>query len=282
LLFHFLQPAKANASLGCIDAMIALTTGGLMLLNGVMGMQAANQANQNANGLLGNMDGMGSYPNAAGTSPTPNRNTASLGASGLGQTIKIDPSLLHSGTANDIMGQMEKKFGISRDAFANSVANGEDPRNLFGSAPKNPLSNDDMNKATNSAKGMSEADKANALAATALANAQKELAKKIDASEAQFAVNLGSGSGKGLSAFSLHKPDSELAELETPPTVENLNVSPEVQAALAAKDADDRINGITELSIFQVVHNKYRERYIKMFGFDLNGLPKGVNNADGL
>jgi hypothetical protein len=78
--------------------------------------------------------------------------------------------------------------------------------------------------------------------------------------------------------------ESELESLEQPASEgqENLSVSPDVQAALAAKELKDRQNGITDLTIFQVVHAKYRERSKMIFGYDPDGIPKGVSNANGL
>ncbi len=203
-LMHFFQPPQAHAAAGCLDAMIALATGGLMMLQGLMSLNAANQAGQNASNSYANAAGMGSYPGSIGTSPTPESLNGKGGSSELGaggrssELVKIDPSLLRTGKANDIMGQFENKFGISRDSFAKSVMAGEDPRRIFGSAPRNALSNDDMNKATSAAKGMSEADKANALAGTGLAEAQKEMAGKLG--QEQYLVSQGGGGSTGLAS----------------------------------------------------------------------------------
>ncbi len=289
MLFDFLRPAPAQAAIGgCIDAMLALATGGLMLLNGVMGMKAANKSGQMADSSLGNMGNMSSY-DVAGTSPTPERTAASLGAAGLsGNSIKMDPSLLRTGLANDIMGQFENKFGLGRDEFAKSVIAGEDPRKLLNSAPKNALSNEDMNKATIGAKAMTDAEKANALSGSALSNAEKELAARLGlgAGDSAFAVNMG-GSGGSFKALSSKKKDEELEEMEGAQAVtvageESLVVSPEVQTALHAKALDERRNGITDLTLFQVVHNKYREKSKAIFGFDPDSMPRGVANTDGL
>ncbi len=287
LLFDFLAPLHASASLGCIDAMLSMATGGLMLLQGFLGMQAANQASQNAENSNANMGNMNSNSLNSATAPTPETNgtigSSSIGSSGRSSIqVQIDPALLRTGRANDIMAQLENKFGIPRDQFANSVANGEDPRKLFGSAPSNSLSNDDMNKATAAANKMSASEKANAMAGTAFAAAQAELAGKIGAGgDSQFAMN--NAAGRVPSASSGRKTDSELESiLDTPAASDDPKVSPEVQSALAAKALEDRKNGITELSIFQVVHDKYRQVSKIIFGYDPDRLPKGVTNADGM
>jgi|GEM_PF-3973720 len=293
-LLEFFQPPKAVAGVsGCLDAMIALATGGLMMLQGLMSLNAANQAGQNADNSYANAAGMSSYPGATGTSPTPDSlNGGGPGSSKLGEgsksgeLVKIDPSLLRTGKANDIMGQFENKFGIGRDQFAKSVLAGEDPRRILGTAPRNALSNDDMNKATNAAKGMSDADKANALAASGLADAQKEMAGKLG--DSQYEVKVAGGSGGaalgGLGRTPAKSEDLDALDALNKADAQGLALSPEVKAALEQKAANDRVVNVNDLSLFQVVHNKYREKSKMIFGYDPDpsGTLKGVGNADGM
>lgn len=288
LLAFFQPPQEAQAAGGCIDAMIALATGGLMMLQGLMSLNAANQAGQNAGAAYGNADNMGSYPGANGTSPTPGsenngKGKADLGGTGKsGELVKIDPALLHTGKANDIMGQFEQKFGMNRDDFAKSVLNGEDPRKLLSNAPRNALSNADMNKATQAAKAMSDSEKAAALAGTGLSDAQKELLARLNgAGSPENEIKTGGASGALSRMTASKKADEELDELKDAAKSE-LAVSPELQAALDAKEKSDRANGITDQTIFQVVHAKYREKAKMIFGYDPDGIPKGVGDANGL
>jgi hypothetical protein len=180
------------------------------------------------------------------------------------------------------MTQLENKFGIPRNQFANAVASGEDPRKLFGSAPENPLSNEDMNKATSGAKSMTDAEIAKALAGTELTAAQAELAAKFGtgAGESQFAVNPGGARGP---ASSRKKDTSDLEQLiDASPVEEAVPLSPELQSALQAKALEDRRNGITDLTIFQVVHLKYQEkcRYFPSYG--PTHAEKGAPDAEGI
>lgn len=267
----FLRPTPADAAIGaCLDAMIALATGGLMLVNGMLALQAANQSGQMAANGFNNAATMGSAtaPTPAGGNGPENSKLGSTGTS----SVRLDPALLRTGTANSIMGQFEKKFGIPRDQFAQAVLDGQDPRKLLGAAPLNPLSNTDMNTATNGAKGMSAADKEKALAGTELSAAQKELAGKLDD---KYAIN-GAGGGTGSNASSFRKP-ANLGE-DAPPADEGgkpsdvaMAISPDVKDALAAKELEDRRNGITDLTIFEVVHAKYREKSKMIFGYDPDG-----------
>lgn len=277
-LLHFFQPPKAHAMSGCLDAMIALATGGLMLLQGIMSLNAANQAGKNADTAFGNSTNMGSF----GTSPTPDSKAkTNIGQGGRsGDIVKIDPSLLRTGKANDIMGQFEDKFGMSREAFANALANGEDPRKLLGNAPRNALSNADMNKATDAAKGMSDEDKAKAMAE--LSDTQKEMSAKLGINE----MSLAAGSSVRAPSSS-KKPDEELDSLgldgaTAGADAQALGVSPEVQAALDQRASRERAANIGELTLFQIVHTKYREKSKIIFGYDPDGQLKGVGNANGL
>lgn len=279
-LLELFQPQKAVADMsGCLDAGIALATGGLMLLNGMLGLAAASQSSQMANTTGANASGMDTIGNSVGTSPTPDStSTASLGNStGSSNPIKLDPALLRTGKANDIMNQFENQFGIPRDQFANGVIGGQDPRNMLNSAPQNALSNDDMNKALRGAKAMSDSEKAAALANSPIGAAQRELASKMGAGDAQYEVKMAGAStaGSGLAAFGAKK-DSEPDAADLSATEAAVpGVSPEVQAALAAKEIADRQAGLTEQTIFEVVHAKYREKSKMIFGFNPDGLPKG-------
>lgn len=296
-----LLPAKAEALAGssCLDAMLALTTGGLMLINGIMGMRAADQSGQMASQMLGNMGGMGSLGDVGlgtggnldglgggGSGSTSGssqeRSPASVGNGAvLSDTVRLDPALLRTGTANDIMTRFESQFGIGRDAFAKAVMGGEDPRRILSSAPQNPLNAEDINKATEGAKAMSPEERAAAMAGTEMSKVNKELtAMAAGAEEPSFAVSPGAGSR--VAASTSRKTGLEDLDFEEPAQEErSLSLSPGVQAALAAREGEDRRNGYTELSLFQLVHSKYREKSAMIFGFGSGAAPKGGGKSHG-
>lgn len=285
VLLHLFIPARARAA-GCLDAMLALGTGGLMLLNGMMGLAAAQQAAQNGAAAMDNAGSMASYP-GGGTSPTPDATKTDSakfgGISSNGSQIKLDPALLRTGTANDIMGKFENQFGIGRDSFAHDVLDGQDPRKLLGSAPKNPLSAADMNKAIIAAQNMSAEDKTKALAATPLPAAQSELAAQVESGAGTRGP--ASGSGKPSKSEELDPLDAldAAASAKAGTEVPGLGLSPEVKAALAARRAEEAKKLDENMSIFQIVHRRYREKAKFIFGYDPdNGGPlKGVGDANG-
>ena len=79
------------------------------------------------------------------------------------------------------------------------------------------------------------------------------------------------------------KAPAEETELETiaASNPEAMPLSPEVQNAIAAKEHEDRLNGLTSLTIFEVVHQKYREMSKIIFGYDPDGGAVGGHNAKG-
>jgi hypothetical protein len=281
MLWDFLRPAPARAT-GCLDGALALATGGLMMLNGMLGLAAASQAGQNGQVAASNAGNLGSADFANGTAPSPDGaggpGTASLGGvSGSGTQIQLDPALLRTGTANNIMGQFENKFGIARDAFAQDVLGGQDPRRLLASAPRNPLSVADMNQAMQAAKNMSDADKEKALAGTDLSAAQRELAAQ--------AGGAGTRAPAAKPDAPFHDGELEPVAAEEKPKAEApldpVGVSADVQAALLAKQLDASKKSEFDYGLFERVHAKYRQKAKAIFGYDPDGTMKGVGNADG-
>lgn len=262
----FLAPfmtQKVQAS-GCADAMMAMATGGLMMAMGLMGMMAAKNASKNA-GI--------SKTNAANLASTGSSNLNGVGSS---QGIKIDPALLRNGQANAVMTDFEKKFGIPRDDFAKAINSGADPRDLLSKAPRNAMSEADMNKAMHSGDLLSSAQKSAAM--NGLAGVQKDLLAKLDDTYSSGGGGGGYRSPSSLksSLASAVEPVAEAAKPEENPTA--MPLSDDLKAALAAKEQQDRLEGLTGLSIFQVVHNKYQEKLNMIYG---QGSSSGVANDQG-
>lgn len=289
-LFQLFQPTRAKAN-GCADALLALATGGVMLISGMLGMQAANKQGQNSTIAMGNSTGMDTLGGFDGsTSPTGSsaNNSGTTGShlgagNGNGGGIKLDPALLRTGTANDIMGQFEHKFGIARDSFAQNVISGEDPRKLLATAPANPLSVSDMNKAINLAQNMTPEQKAAAQSAT-LNQAQAEMMAKLGPD--------GGGGGTAARAPAGRydfNPDENLVSIGSSTATDTSNtplsdisVSPEVQAALLARQLDESKVDAEKLTLFERVHLKYRDKTKMIFGYDPSGPLKGVGNENGM
>lgn len=278
MIWEMLRPQKVEAAAGCADAMMALAQGGMQLLQGLMGLMAAQQAGNNANQAADNAAGLDTL-----NSGVTGIKSTKLGSGNSGTSqIKIDPNLLREGKANAVMTAFEKHFGIPRDEFANSVANGVDPRQLAMNAPKNALTADSLNMGMSAAKNMSQAEKDAAMKAAGLAELQAQLAAK--AAEAGGELNASGGSKKSAGKSELD--DIPELNLDAAKTVEadrapaaDAGLSPELQAVLAQKETESQREGST---IFQVVHRKYQEKLRMIYGFDARGKSvAGVANADG-
>ena len=264
-LFSLFQPTPIYAAsvTPCLDAAIAMAKGGLMLLQGMMGLQAAMQAGNNAKVANANQQNMAGVGRGVLSGNSNN-------------DVKIDPALLRNGTADSVMGQFEKKFGIGRDAFASAVQGGQDPRSILTKAPLNAISTSDMNKAIGDAQNLSEEEKKTAMAESDLEKIQRELAASL---------NGGAGGTPKKFMASDYKPSAaELDSLTLPEPAAapalDANVSPEIQAALAAREMDLQKEGITNSSLFQIVHKKYEER-IKMIYGGVMPSSRGIANTNG-
>lgn len=318
LMIQFFRPQRAEAG-GCADAALAMATGGLMLLTGMMGMMGAKQAAKNADTSYNNAGGLGNYGSlgtsgvdsgTSGSSLNPNASGASGGngtgngvgtgigsgsdgsniagakignGSGAGQQpgIKVDPALLRNGKADVVMSKFEKQFGLDRDDFANAVAGGEDPRELLANAPKNAMSMADMNKATGAANNMSDSEKQSALAASELADIQKEFAanSKLGSDDNAYAAGgkAPASSPRKLSSETLDDLGLESTDVLGAASLVDPAVSPAIRDALQRREEELSKKSHVDTSLFEVVHRKYKEKYPMISGA---GIKAGVGNAD--
>lgn len=296
LLVKLFRAPTVNAS-GCIDAALALATGGLMLLQGMMAMASAKQAAANADTSYSNAGTLGAIDQTGGTmSGVPG--SGAPGESKLGDskltgasatngksTISLDPAMLRNGKADVVMSRFEKQFGLDRDQFANDIASGKDPRELLANAPKNALSVADLNKATSAARGMSDAEKQDALSASELAEIQKEMAANAGFGLEDTSYNsAGKGSGASrkiasLSSDALDDLGGDAMGGVVSAGLEDSSVSPEIKAALAQREEDLAKKSHFDTSLFEVVHRKYREKAKMISGAGIKAV--GVVHAVG-
>jgi hypothetical protein len=158
------------------------------------------------------------------------------------------------------------------------VTNGTDPRAILAAAPKSPISSADMGKAMTAAAQMKPEDKA------ALAAAMGVGAGTL--SDEQYAINYGAGgaskssSKKSSSSFDDLMPLADpLATDQAPVAMANSEVSPEITAALARQEQEARLANIHNQTIFQMVHAKYKEKYLMIYGANTNSAPGGAGGA---
>lgn len=250
--------------------------GAMQIAQGLLGLMAAaaGQQKQNTGNYRGsNLDN--SWDNSAyqstignGTSPTPGSETSGSSTGDVGSnanTIQLSPEDLRSGQLGAALSGIEKTFGIPRDDFVKALQNGVDPKTILANAPKNAQSADTL--------GRIEAGLANSGPTSELA---KLMAGSIDTSGSS--ANLASVGGAGTESTTASRApasktttsndeDVTLDDLNTNP---NVNLSPEVKAALAAKaarmQAEKEMKEMHGWSIFQLVHNRYKKLEPMLYG----------------
>jgi hypothetical protein len=240
MLFDLFRPQKAEAMAGCNDAMLAMAQGAMQMLSGLAGLAAAAMAGGNSAQSGTNAANLGEVPSTpAVTAVGP---TGLSNGTGNTTPIQIDPALLRDGKGAAITAEFEKNFGIPAESFANGLLNGADPRAMLMSAPKNAFTADELNQAFSAAKSMSADQKAAALAG--LSDLQKDMAAKVDQAAAEGTEIAAGGKSASRSPSSSSGELDDLSDLmganQAPaapaPGVNTSELSPELQAALAARD----------------------------------------------
>ena len=156
-------------------------------------------------------------------------------------------------------------------------------RSLLATAPKNPISVGNLNKAITSAQSLSSEDKARASSAL-LAAAQKEMSDKLGAGTLADA-DAGARGPAGKNGSKANQ-DEELLQLGVaPPVAADTNklddLSPEIKEALLAKQAADVKSSAATMNLFQRVHIKYLDKTKMILGYDPKSGWKGVGNENG-
>lgn len=243
-----------------------IISGVLAIMQGIMGLNGAKELGKAAGAAGMNLGNLGS------NGPT----TTKLGNGSGSSTFSVDPAALRSGKVGEIMSKFEKATGASRDALAKALGSGMSP---FDALSKMGISKSDLAKAQALANG-AIAKNSNAVAD----NAKKLGLDKIgggiktvgDTSGASTNLNAAIKPGNGINLDDLAiKDDAAAAAAETLPV--DTTVSADVQSELNRE-------GITDMTIFQMVRTQYTKKTPMMFGQDDRApasftdieLPKGL------
>lgn len=264
--------------------MAQMAMGAMQIAMGLLGLLAALAASQKSDksdNRASNLSGLNNYATGGNlpTSPTPKTTTSDLGA---GSVSQLDPSDLRKEPLNTALSSIEKNYGIPRDNFVAALKNGVDPKDIFANAPKNAVSPDLLNQiaaglASDSSK--IESDK------NSLAGSSAEASGPIAAGGA----GTGAPSGASENAGGARSPASTDAsmtfdDLNAPGN--NLSLSPEIRAAMAAKAEQVRrekeMKEMHGWTIFQLVANRYRKLEPMLYGrvekTNLNPVPPEIRN----
>jgi hypothetical protein len=245
--------------------------GAMQIAQGILGLLAAAEASKLAkkdHTNAGNLDQMTGADGSGASAPlagaavegggavTGTTDGASLGAA----TVATPNDSLNAAETKEALALIKDEFGYSGKQFVEKLKAGADPKDLFMKAPENPLSKAEAQTAwLGAANGSPSVDitgTVEALANAAPANGSGASAPGTGRAPASVA-EVGGGSGlRDALARALREHD-------------DVDVSPEVKAALAAREAEERSNAAhsratEELDLFDVVHRKYRERESNM------------------
>jgi hypothetical protein len=237
-------------------AMVAAGTA--LLMSGMQAMQAAQKMAGNAgiSGYRGTNMGNIVKPGLSGTN---------LGDGSGTSGIKIDSSLLRNGKVGSIMDDFENKTGISRDDLKSQLEAGNSPAAImagskkFGGASEAQLQNM-LDKNSANAEPMSGQEMMDKLGLTAddLKGTGEENTYATGSGGSRSPASRSGGGGSSLDSL-LGKSSDALGSGTIGGVGSDKGLSPEIQSAL------DR-SGITNRTLFQMVHTQYKKKTPMMFG----------------
>jgi hypothetical protein len=235
-----------------------VAAGTALLMAGMQAMQAAQNMANNA-GISGyrgtNMSNIAK----------PGTNGTQIGTGSGASGIKIDSSLLRNGKVGSIMDDFENKTGISRDDLKSQLEAGNSPAAImagskkFGGASEAQLQGM-LDKNSANAEAMSSQEMMDKLGLTAedLKGSGEENTYAMGSGSSRSPASANGGSN-GLDSF-LGKPaDGAIGSGTIGGLGSDKGLSPEIQSAL------DR-SGITNKTLFQMVHSQYKKKTPMMFG----------------
>lgn len=262
------------AGAGMVAAGMAMTppNGGLiaagaaLIAAGMMGMQAAGNMASNAG-----VSDWNDYKMNDITNDTPTITGTSTDDPKKPDGIKIDDNFTRTGKSGLVFDEFENKTGIGRETLANGLQNGRSIADILAESEKLKKKGYDadkiaasMNNSGATALGADEVMGKLGLTPEELA----AMAAKNSAMGDDSAYALGTGGSRNPASASATSLDGLLGgAANAPSTLDGANGGAGALGALSAdvQNALDR-NGITDLSIFQMVHRKYKTKTPMMFG----------------
>lgn len=178
--------------------------------------------------------------------------------------LNLKSSLFTTGEANEALIEIQEQYGIAPEEFLQSLASGADPRKLLIDAPLNPVEVEDAKEAYLQARASlaEEAKRALAESGTPPAETAAAAANTVAAKTADSTYDAAKQASR-RSLLSRLAADGSAEEAEAAP-----ELSPEVQAALAAREEKNRVPAATELTLFDVIHSKYQDYQRRLNGTD--------------
>lgn len=259
-----------------------MAAGTMLMMAGMQAMAAAKEMDKNKNqsaAYQSNLDALNS-----------GLSTASSVSTATAASVSIDPSLLGSGKAGTIFSDLEQKTGISAADFVNGLNNGTSPVDMLAESSQMKalgMSQDKLNGFVDASKASGQSlTGAEALSQMGMSQedinelARQNAANTKSGSDA-YAAGGSSGASRSPSSAAAAQQDFSFAAPKDALTgASSLNgagaggssssLSSGVQSAL------DK-SGITNRTLFQMVHGQYTKKTPMMFG---NPMRKAASHAD--
>jgi hypothetical protein len=238
-----------------------IAAGAALIMAGMLGMKAAGNMASNA--------GVSDWNDYKMNDITPNVGGTNTGTSSNPDGIKIDDSFTRTGKSGLVFDEFENKTGIGRDTLADGLKSGRSIADILAESEKLKKKGYDsdkiaasMNNSGASALGADEVMGKLGLTPEELA----AMANKNSSMGEDGALAMGTG-GSRSPASSSSSLDGLMGGANAPGVLEGANGAAGALGGLSAdvQNALDR-NGITDLSIFQMVHRKYKTKTPMMFG----------------
>jgi hypothetical protein len=238
-----------------------IAAGAALIAAGMMGMQAAGNMASNAGVSDYNdykMNDITRPDNPTGTTTDPTKPGG----------IKIDDSFTRTGKSGLVFDDFENKTGIDRDTLANGLQSGRSIADILAEsdkAKKNGFSADKIASSLNGATPLGADDVMNKLGLTPEELAA--MANKNNSMGEDGALAMGTGGSRSPASSASNSLDGLMGGANAPGTLDSASSAAGALGGLSAdvQNALDR-NGITDLSIFQMVHRKYKTKTPMMFG----------------
>ncbi|MGZ3711138.1 MAG: hypothetical protein ACXVBE_05245, partial [Bdellovibrionota bacterium] len=174
----------------------------------------------------------------------------------------LDRATLHSGELGEALGELQEQYGISPEELAQGLAQGIDPRLIFMHAPENSLNAQEANLAMKQAREIEASSLAEDIKNSSISAAVKDTtpAKPLAAADVKPAI-----AEKGSKDTWLRDSLRDKLRDRVPASSPEEGISPEIQAALQAKEAALAKTEQVPETLFDVVHSKYKERMMSMY-----------------
>lgn len=236
-----------------------IAAGAALIAAGMMGMSAAGNMASNA--------GVSDYNDYKMNDITPSNPTGSSTRDPNNPGgIKIDDSFTRTGKSGLVFDDFENKTGIGRDALAEGLQSGRSIADILADSEKLKKRGYDADKIAANLNGATPLGADEVMGKLGLTPEElAAMANKNNSMGEDGALAMGTGGSRSPASASSNSLDGLMGGANAPATLGGENAGALGSLSADVQNALDR-NGITDLSIFQMVSRKYKTKTPMMFG----------------